>query len=246
MELPNRDELEQDFAKKFGRVARRHMHEFREYLGDPPRLENVPEEFWLQMEKESEDSVYPLLLWIFGESAALHGWVGPDASLAAFGWAKERAQEFAEYWRDSTRQRVADGFEKLRNQRKTPVDETVSDAWENARLKPYQPDEEIELTRDEISDLLEKTFGPKRIEGVAVDETTAARHSGGEAGVEATVGLADDDKWRCDWKRDKVCEICAPLDLTPRSVWEAQFPEGPPTPHHRCRCWIEYAAVPKA
>lgn len=248
-ELANRDELEENFAKKFGRVARRHMHEYREFLGNPPDESNVPPEFWKKVERETENELVPILLLIFGESAELHGWQGADMGLAAFGFASQRAGEFAKYWVESTQDRLAKGFDKIaQRNRQEPSERTIEDAIESNRhvpvnrinpMRPQQPTEEID--RDELDELLDHTFGPKRIETVAIDETTTAQHAGGESGVSETVGLSEEDIWKCDWRHDNVCEVCSPLDDQPRSVWQEAFPQGPPTPHPRCRCYIQYA-----
>jgi hypothetical protein len=189
------------------------------------------------MQREADDELYPILLLIFSSSASLHGWIGPAMNLAAYGWATERAASFANYWVDSIRERTEAGLDKLRTQ--TPNEETTIEEAREANRETSQPEHEV--SREELDDMLEKIFGPKRIEGVAIDETTRARHAGGEAGVEATVGLSDEDIWRCDWRHDNVCEICSPLDGMPRSVWELRFPDGPPDPHPRCRCWIDHA-----
>ena len=238
-ELANRDKLEADFAKKFGAVARAHLHEFREYLGTPPSLDNVPQSFMDRMEKETENNLYPILFWIFGASAADHGWATADAGLAAYGYASGQSTSFARYWVQSIWDRTRAGLEKLRN-KPGPTEETVDEAREsNARIQQH---EEGEIEDEDLDDLLEKLFGPKRIEGVAVNETTRARHAGGEAGVEATVGLSDEDEWACRPHASATgpCEICESLDGAPRSVWSIQFPGGPPEPHSYCVCVICY------
>ena len=242
-ELPNRDDLEARFAKKFGRLARKHMHEFRDLLGTPADINNVPESFWVKMQDETDREMFAILLLIWSDSAELHGWTGHDMSVAAMGFASMRAAELGTYWAKSTRTRLEKGFDKLNNPIQ-PLERTVNEAREtNARLNPYQPTERTLPDREELDHLLDVTFGPHRVETIAIDETTAAQFSGGESGVDATVGLSDDDRWRCDWRYDNVCEICSPLDDQRRSVWSEHFPEGPPTPHPRCRCWIQYSSV---
>jgi hypothetical protein len=293
-ELPNRSDLEAAFAKRFGRVARKHLHEFRELLGNPPEIENVPEEFWKKMERESEHSVYPLLLLIFGDSSELHGWTGPDALLAAYGFAALRSAAFAEQWTDATRRRLSDGFEKLQTQSVTrqnsPIGEvavrettplgveTSSDRdaetfpigkefdvhgetverhreanqtiprRQNTHTGQHRPGavnrttgEPGEIDRDELDDLLEHSFGPKRVETNAIDEVTRAQFEGGEAGVEATVGLNEQDTWHTV-EDERVCPKCRPLNGNPRSEWTWLASDGPPL-HPRCRCYIDHKLV---
>lgn len=274
-ELPNRSDLEAQFARKFGRVARRHLHEFRELLGNPPDIANVPPEFWDKMQKETDREVYPLLLLLFSESAEYHGWAGPDMGLAAFGYAVQQSGTFADQWATSTRTRLDKGFQKLHGNAETrlrnstivenltPIGvkpttggdgnsfpngnvsgETIDQHREQNRTidrtNPGQYDRKPEtIDRDELDDLLEQTFGPHRIETNAIDETTRAQHAGGEAGIEATVGISTDDVWRTE-RDERVCPICKPMDGQLRRNWPWRFSDGPPC-HPRCRCSIDYA-----
>ena len=261
MELPNRDDYEAAFAKAFGKIARKHMHQLREYLGDPPDIENVPLDFWEKMRHETEHAVYDHLFDIGLASAHFHGWDTPepesvtkawgdvfrkpaklasDAAMAAYGWAKERAKDFAEYWTESTRVKLA---EKLAETPELPPETTVEEARQaNQFIKPEPSGPgENEPPGIDVDEILDKLFGPTRIELNVVNETTRARHALGEAAIEATVGLSDEDRWRCNWRHGHVCEVCEPLDDTPRSEWEVLFPLGPPEPHNRCKCWIDHA-----
>ena len=270
-ELPNRDELEARFAKRFGLVARRHMHEFRDLLGDPPDLDSVPESFWKKMQDETERETFAILLLIWSDSAEYHGWTGHDMSIAAMGWAATRAEDLGKYWVDSTKDRLEKGFQKLRNPqgRQTGTDETTVDnaretnsklpsslqpsrqrpsggtTEESGRLNPYEPSEHPNIDRDDLRDLLDKTFGPKRVAKVAVNETTAARGSGGEAAIHANGNESDDDLW-INPDDSRTCEICHPLVFKKRPEWSRVAPDGPPPPESECwcRCWIKYANAP--
>lgn len=248
MELPNRDDLEADFAKRFGKIARRHMLEFRELLGNPPDINNVPPEFWEKMEHEVAAETYAILLLIFDESAMLHGWESPG--MASYGWAKQRASDLANYWTDSSRTRLIDGFDELTNG-EPPNESTVEAARETNRfvptnrITPYMP---RTPEASEIDDLVDSVFGPQRVTGIAVDETTRARHAGGESGVEETVGLSQDDEWRVQESSEgvpdgKVCKLCRSVNRVKRKDWPWRLKDGPPC-HPNDRCWIWYARVP--
>lgn len=242
-ELPTRDRLEEEFARKFGKVARRHMREFRDLLGRPPDIANVPEEFWRMVQKESEQSSYLLLLTIFTAAAAYHGWQNKDSRLAAFGWALLQAQAFGMQWAESTRDRLEKGIAKILQEAdgRTIVDgiaiDRVIDRVIDDRMPPpvVTPTKEVS---DAIDDLLEKTFGPERVEVNSIDEVTRGQFAGSEAAVEATEGLGEFDKWRTQ-KDQKVCPTCSPNDGVNRENWPPKFAEGPPI-HPRCRCWIQY------
>lgn len=236
-ELLNRDELESDFAKKFGRAARRHMFEFRELLGDPPDITNVPEDFFTMCRRENEHDLYLILFLIFSASAEQHGWTGPDMRLAAFGFANERAKEVADAWDASTRRMFGEKLDRAREQAKKPAIDIPGHREENRFIEtPGQ------IPQEQVDEILDSLYGPKRVHQWVVDETTRARHEGAESAIESTVGLSDEDVWVTE-DDSSVCPTCRPLNDKPRSYWSRFFPEGPPTPHSFCRCYIRYHAA---
>lgn len=256
-ELPNRDDLEADFARKFGKVARAHMHEFRELLGNPPDLINVPPEFWERMERESEHSVYPFLLLIFGASAVMYQWRGAIADLAAYGFSSERARTFGQQWVESTRRKLESAQEEIRQAidsgdesdrfadfagHEPASQQTIPPGGRTRRpvpVRPIEPDEDpVEFAREEWRRILDELFGVNRIQQNVEDLTTEARHTGQESAVEATTGLSPDDLWINTGSN--ICPICVSLNEKPRSFWSRFFPKGPPSPHSRCKCEIEY------
>lgn len=257
-EIPNRDSLEADFARKFGRDARVHMHEFRELLGNPPDLANVPPEFWERMERESERDVYPFLLLIFTTGAAMYHWRGAIANLAGFGFASERSRTFGQQWVESTRskleaaqQAISDAIQQGEQAERfadfaghePASQQTIPPGGRTRRpvpVRPIEPDEDpVEFARDEWRRILDELFGVNRILQNVEDLTTEARHAGQESAVEATTGLSPDDLWINTGSN--VCPICVSLNEKPRSFWSRFFPKGPPTPHSRCKCLVRYA-----
>lgn len=256
-EIPNRDDIEANFIKKFGKVARRHMFEFREHLGDPPDINRVPQAFWDQMEREREDDIYPFLLFVFRTAAELFGWDSVDAGLAAFGFASNRAKLLAQQWTTSTRRHMSDVERQIEDAtrvdrfRETEGHEpgSVTTVGRLGRrtsarsIRPRQPDEsEDEFRKDRWREAVDQWFGPENIARHVEDMFTEARHEGSEAGVNATVGKSEEDTWKNTGSN--VCDICSELDNKPRTYWARRFPHGPPSPHPNCKCLIEYANVP--
>ena len=255
-EIPNRDDLEKQFAKRFGKIARRHEREFRKLLGDPPDLANVPDAFWRKMEHETEAELYPILLLIFDESSLFHGWDDIASGLAAFGWAKQRSEDLSKQWVESTQIRLQKGFDKIyeptgeagstidsaRRQSQSVEDQHSSQTLPINRITDYF---EREPTKEEVDEIVDSAFGPSRIAQNAVDETTRARHAGGEAAIDATVGISQDDTWEIhpQLSQSGPCKICTDLNGKKRSEWPWRYSDGPPA-HPRCVCTVAYQNVP--
>ena len=235
-ELHNRDELEAEFASKLARVFARHRRELLVQLGDPPRAENVLPEFWTRVQRETEDETFALLLLIFSASMIQHGAAADEVTdITSRGWAAQRAHELSVELTKTSREWVQDNSDKWRAVTDMAVAAVViatTTPIEGLPVRPAVPSV-APPTKTQIREDLQDVFGPKRVEVIAVNETTTARHRGSETAVRATVGLSENDIW---WTEDddNVCPICTPLHQTLRSVWSMMFPSGPPSPHARC------------
>lgn len=92
---------------------------------------------------------------------------------------------------------------------------------------------------DTVAQRIASAFSANVADGFVETQFTAA--SAGAAEFTARLlGLVDaDDVWilHPELSMTGPCEICEPLGGTPRSVWGAQFPNGPPA-HARCCCSV--------
>lgn len=250
MELPNRSQLEATFAARVARLSKKQRAELEELLGDPPDYLNVPPEKWKEWEDDNHEELLLLLLLIASASAELHG-APPGASdvvLAVTGWATQRSQETAREISETTQRRLVKFLDEIRDQQiEQEAAELAGDAMtgESATESGSATEEAIteETIQEQLDELLDSLFGKKRAEAIAVNETTAAQHAGGEIGIEATVGISQDDIWRVHPGDSATgpCQTCLPLEGKPRSYWARFFPKGPPSPHPQCCCSVEYA-----
>lgn len=247
-ELASRSTLEQDFAEKMGRLSERHRQELVRLLGNPPNPKNVTQEDWDRWEREDRDELLLLLLLIFLASAQQHASqaVGPDAAAdvdatlqqQAAVWAATRADDIASGMADNSRamlQEEAGRWVETRREAEQAATEAGEDVFA-AREFAHEA-----ITEEMVEDFSSRVFGPTRIEGIAITETTGAISAGGDAGIEETVGVSQEDLWITE-KDSKVCPVCKPLDNQPRSEWGAYLPDGPPA-HPRCRCYLQYSNV---
>jgi hypothetical protein len=257
-ELPDRKELEAEFAKRFGNVATRHGLEFAKLLGDPPDILNVPAEFWEMVERESAMEAYAILLLLFNRSTELHGWTGSEARMAGYGWAHKQSQQLGTQWAQSTQATIVNAAAKriAKKQRTTPITpESIDDHRAANRSLPAgrivtESDQGVSdrisppwdvLDESDVDEIIERGFGPSRVARTTTIETTRARGAAGEIAVGALGQLHEDDIW-INPADGNTCLVCWPLIGTGRSTWIIAAPDGPPPigSECSCRCGISY------
>lgn len=225
-ELIDRMKYEEAAVKRFGYLSQQHRREFRDLLGSPPDIANVPQEFWEKVQKEHEAEALAMLALLLAASAAQHGLDEETATRQARDWAAERAKQQAGGW-------VENSQEILRRRQQEWGSRPIGTDGASLGGGSLVPDD------DEVDDVLDLLFGEDRIERLVATETTVAQHAGSELAVAFTVGLSRDDKWITE-RDSKVCKVCNSLSNTTRDTWSALMPDGPPA-HPNCRCWIDYA-----
>lgn len=88
--------------------------------------------------------------------------------------------------------------------------------------------------------IIARAFGDARRENISITETTVAISAGLIALnvlYRTLYQVQADERWYTQ-ADERVCPVCAPLHLKSRSVWESEFPNGPPA-HPRCRCYTQ-------
>jgi hypothetical protein len=222
-EMKHRKEAEQQFYARVARTMSRHRNQLAFYLGSPPDLANVPEEFWRQVQDDLEADVLLAVLLIIAVSAQQHGMERTlsrsFAQQAGQRQAAKVATDFAAHSREMTA-------------RATSPASLAAGATGPAGAAGATPP-----TVTTAADIADTVFSRARAESIAITETTVARQTGANQAVRGKESI--DDTWRTEADA-KVCPICQPLHLTNRNVWAAKFPDGPPA-HPRCRCEIVYA-----
>lgn len=238
MELPDRDEWARKIGKAFAHMSDRHRAELRRLMGNPPDPRRVPESFWHEVREEAQAESIAALYLIFLASADFHageagGELDDSITLRAQGWAStvgyDRGLRYAKGASDQFGRTAQKIFDAQAKQRETGL----------------PPDEIIGLGEEALEEELAKSFGPARAGEMAESMTTQAQSAGGDAGINDTVGISQDDVWSVHPELTPTgpCPECLALDKQPRKNWAAINPraaDGQPL-HDHCACTTEYA-----
>ncbi|MCA9109806.1 MAG: hypothetical protein KDA52_07655 [Planctomycetaceae bacterium] len=223
MELPDRNERDEDAAALLLILLTRYRDELIQHLGQPPDLNRVPANFWRRVQAEMADNLSTLLFVTFVASAHIHGADAQEllspAENAGIAWSALHARDAASGFTLSTQRMLA----------------RRSDQWFVDTLRGNAP-----TAADVIEDLT-KILGKTRADRLASDTITSAQTAGGEWAVAATTGLSENDTWYTA-DDENVCPVCFPLNDTTRPEWQLTIPNGPPA-HPKCRCWIKYQSL---
>ena len=217
MDYANRAEREAKLARALGRLSAQQQRVLFDLLGDPPRLENLPAEYWDASAKEWQGALTPEIEAILVDSAegfmqSLPG-LGVDWGLVNRGatdWARRYTYELVRGINDTTR---------------GCLQESIGDYYERG------------LTLGQLRERLGRYFGPVRADMIATTEVTRASVEGERviARELAGQGIQMVEVWQTN-NDELVCPICGPRNGKPKGDgWTEQ--DGPPA-HPRCRCWV--------
>jgi len=215
MDVLNREELERKLARVVGRDLRKELDKLLGYLGDPPRLANVPNEYWQNGWREIQGDVEPLMMDIFlmqaeGLMAEIAIGVNWDmVNVTASNWARQHTEQI-----------LKELFDTRYDHLNEIIPRFYEEGWNLGRLRED----------------LERYYSPVRADMIAVTETTRAAVEGERAIVERLQkesGIAMVPVWQTA-NDERVCPICGPKHDKP--ITDGQYPPA----HPRCRCWVVY------
>jgi hypothetical protein len=185
------------------------------YLGDPPRLENVPIDYWSNGWRDIQKDVEPVLMDIFlaqAEGLMAEIGIGVDwdmVNLTASQWSREHTEQI-----------LRDMFAIRYDHLNTTIPRFYEEGWNLGQLQGE----------------LEKWYSPVRAQMIAVTETTRASVEGERALVwqlEKENGVRMTPVWQTA-NDERVCPICGPKHGKP--ITDGQYPPA----HPNCRCWVTY------
>jgi hypothetical protein len=215
MDIINRDDLERKLARILGRDMRAELSKLLTYLGDPPRLTNVPMDYWSNGYRDIQKDVEPVLMDIFlaqAEGLMAEIGIGVDwdmVNLAASQWSREHTEQI-----------LRDMFAIRYDHLNTTIPRFYEEGWNLGQLQGE----------------LEKWYSPVRAQMIAVTETTRASVEGERSLVwqlEKENGVRMTPVWQTA-NDERVCPICGPKHGKP--ITDGQYPPA----HPNCRCWVTY------
>lgn len=218
MDIINRDELERKLARVLGRDLRAELQKLLDYLGDPPQLANVPNEYWNNGWRDIQKDVEPVLRDIYLRQAqGLMDEVGIGVewdlvNTAASQWARQNTESILQ-------QLFNTRYEHLN----TTIPRFYEEGWNLGQLRAE----------------LENWYSPVRAEMIAITETTRAAVEGERAFVEGLMrqsGVRMIPIWQTA-NDEIVCTICGPKHG--KEITDGKFPPA----HPNCRCWVTYEFV---
>jgi|GEM_PF-5895901 len=240
--MPTLDDIrtraEAGLEKLLSALDQRHKKALRAAIKRYGRVQDIPEIFWVEMQREIEQeqiaAIALLILagdeWTADELRKQGVVVGKADRNKATRQADDQLRETSSQTVDTIRKRLA---RKIEDSRTTG------------------PGGVGELTDEGIDDSLEAVFDEDRRKGIATDETTVALTKGQREAAGRGDGARTETGQRVEieqyWSTeldDRVCPRCSPLHDQPESVWGRVFPNGPgPEAHPNCRCSLRPVVV---
>lgn len=215
-ELNNRDEIEARLARLLGRVNRETYNRLSELLGDPPKLDNITEDVWREIQANYETTLMPEMESIFMEAA--NGMLDNVGIGVEWDLINRRASDWS-------RRYTFDLVSGINDNNRRVLRESVGDFYEQR------------LNLGGLQDRLRSTFGPVRAEMIAITETTRAASQGEEAYANELRRQGAELVAIWNTSNDAItCPICSPRN----GKQQGDGWEYPPPAHPRCRCWLTY------
>lgn len=215
MDVVNRAELESKLARVLGRDLRSELNKLMDFLGDPPRLENVPNDYWQTGWRDIQQDVEPLLVDTFlrqAEGLMTDISIGVDWDLvnqAAASWSGRHTESI---------------LSQMFNRRYDHLNEVIprfyNEGWNLGQLRTE----------------LERWYSPVRADMIATTETTRAAVEGERALIEQIYrdsGVRMIPIWQTA-NDERVCPVCGPKHRQP--ITDGEYPPA----HPRCRCWVTH------
>ena len=237
LEVPKRQKMERSLTRRLSRLNSRKRRELVALIGNPPDATKVPQSFWDEVARETEEEVTQLLFLMFLASANYHAW-GSERKPSGPSIAGLGSLMMVDFDKDASSYSSSRGSSVA-----SSVTAGAITRFSNAMKDLEREGQDRPLSQGRIDLAMVKVLGPSSAVTVATTEMTAAQSKGAEQGLAVAGGVDPGDVWVTE--RDaRVCPICEPLNGFSRAVWGAQYPSGPPA-HPNSRGTVRYVNQPR-
>ena len=231
-DIPDRDDLEREYARAVSRLLKKLAGDLLETLGDPPNLDNLNNEFWDARTKEALSILLP-----FGENiflAAAQRMMASNPAGVDWDLVNEAAVDWASKY-------TFDLVRDIRAKDMIYLQKMVSAYYREGQ------------NRGQLEERIRRRYGPVRAEMIAVTEITRAAALGEFQSITELwkSGIHMIATWQTN-ADELVCPICRPLNgrkadrydaVTGQPYWrhpETGIEYSINPPHPRDRCWRNY------
>lgn len=108
-ELKNRNQLDRRFAREFAKLTAKQKRELKRLMGKPPDIANVPAEFWVEAQQQTQDELAALMLLVFIAASGQHGMNKTASQEQGRLFAVQQARKVSTDFVTHTRERLAAG-----------------------------------------------------------------------------------------------------------------------------------------
>lgn len=213
-DIVNRDELERKLSRQLGKLNRVQLGRLLEYLGDPPKMENVPVAFWDESGRELAQVLAPFLEDVYVEQSLEM----MNSQPIGIDWAV--VNQGAVEWASDYSFNLVNG---INDTSRRALQSSVSAYYERGQ------------TVGDLTGRLSNIFGPTRAELIAVTEITRAAVEGERAIVRELnkQGVQMVPVWQTN-NDALVCSLCDPRH--DKVIEDGVYPPL----HPRCRCFVNH------
>jgi len=219
-DIPNRPELERDLAKAIAKTLGLQFDDVMRLLGDPPKMENIPADYWTGSEKELAKAMQQQMQDIYIAQAEL---LLKELPIGVVDWGLINTHAIE--WVNKYTFDLVSGITDVTRR---GIQTALTAYYENGTM-----------TIQQLADSLTNLFGPVRAEMIAITEVTRASVQGELALVNMIEMENPHIRFKDTWQTandDRVCEMCGPRH---GKQYGDGWYEYPPA-HPRCRCWANH------
>lgn len=218
-QFDGRYDIERQLIEALSRESAQIRRDLLRLLGDPPRLDNLTDANWRDIESRFSGVIRPEL-----EEAFIQAAVNYSDSIG-FAVATDIVNDAARQW---SQQYTFELVQGMTDRRRRALQNTFSQFFD------------APMNNRELRRILAREFGPVRAEMISITEVTRAVAEGERVVTDdlARQGVQTVAVWQT-MADERVCPVCGPRHGKRQGDGWQMLPPA----HPRCRCFVNYEVV---